>query len=1125
MYIYHLTWAGFTLLILIWGQCEGLTTGISAERNFTPTSFFVSISLAVFLVNGDDGWQGSAGQHTYCVPSTQTPRCKPEKQKTTNIFIYYQTLLLTIKHFKRMKKHFLLLLLMTLLPLAGWATVRITVTLGTINKVYGEADPAVTGLDFSWTTDAGATTTEVNATNLLAALDYRRVSAGDEVNSVKYYTMVANNHKPDDWILVIANQGVINIMPKSLGTGTDVPLTGISIEDITGISYTGQAKTPDLSVHYDGALVDEDLEKDRDYTVEFTNNINKGTATATLTGKGNYEGTVTKTFMIDPGQFTAVFAETPNFTFSGENQTPTYTVMLGETPLTANTDYTVSYFTNADRDAAAAEQVDAKTYYVTVAGKAGTNYEGWEVKTLSYEIAKKSLADNDVTAAVISAQKNKTYKGSAYTFVPANLSVKFGDIALTSASYDRSYANNVNVGSMDDADETKRPTVIITGKGNYKDQTKAYFNILPRDLSDANVTISADLETAQAYKGSQITPSTEGKITFTTPDPDYTLVENTDYTVTYGNNINVADGGTITIQGIGNFGGDPIVKNFNITKVALNVNAKDFTKDLGNADPTSDALAAGNYYELTGFVNGETATTAEVTGAPTFAIAAHSEVAGTKEDVISIATVGTLSAANYSFAIGATADLIINKAGVAITVTDAEQTYGYKLPTLDKDAFAFTATGLLGAEEITGLTFTVKKGAIEYAKDDMLEAGEYDIIASDATATSGSYVFNYVAGTLTINKKAIKVVAKPQTVAYGGDAALDKDLLGGTTWSNTLVELQDTEGNTIGKTAFTNTYGIWKEDFVANLTWEAEDGYADKPIAHPGFIVANPADYNTDNWEVTFVPGAVTYSSVATDLTLTRVAKADIDVATVAADIATYDGCEHMNVTIKFNDPGYNTLKPNKWYAFILPFKTDVKMISDAFGYAIVDLLNEGNTNSHRTVFSLKMDNAEIPANTPFIVKVWESINMETVGVTFSDVKIEAPATYEEIAVSDAAGNQFIGSYTGINGLGAYKPEYSGHVLWWSLNQASENDNDARPASDTGYLRQMSAFSYVPDDVAAHEFIIEELGGNTTVIRGINIDGQNISAEGLYNMNGMKLNSVPTQKGVYIQNGKKVVIK
>ena len=28
-----------------------------------------------FSVNGDDGWQGSAGQHMYYVPTAQTPRC------------------------------------------------------------------------------------------------------------------------------------------------------------------------------------------------------------------------------------------------------------------------------------------------------------------------------------------------------------------------------------------------------------------------------------------------------------------------------------------------------------------------------------------------------------------------------------------------------------------------------------------------------------------------------------------------------------------------------------------------------------------------------------------------------------------------------------------------------------------------------------------------------------------------------------------------------------------------------------------------------------------------------------------------------------------------------------------
>ena len=66
-------------------------------------------------------------------------------------------------------------------------------------------------------------------------------------------------------------------------------------------------------------------------------------------------------------------------------------------------------------------------------------------------------------------------------------------------------------------------------------------------------------------------------------------------------------------------------------------------------------------------------------------------------------------------------------------------------------------------------------------------------------------------------------------------------------------------------------------------------------------------------------------------------------------------------------------------------------------------------------------------------------------------------------------------------------------------------------------------------DAAAHNmtFYFEELDGSTTAIRSVNVDDLNgkIATEGMYNLNGMKLNTVPTQKGVYILNGKKVVIK
>ncbi len=72
-------------------------------------------------------------------------------------------------------------------------------------------------------------------------------------------------------------------------------LTNTMIGAIDPVTYTGSAQTPALTVTDGKALV-----KDTDYTVEYTNNTNAGTATATITGKGNYTGTASKTFTIQP---------------------------------------------------------------------------------------------------------------------------------------------------------------------------------------------------------------------------------------------------------------------------------------------------------------------------------------------------------------------------------------------------------------------------------------------------------------------------------------------------------------------------------------------------------------------------------------------------------------------------------------------------------------------------------------------------------------------------------------------------------------------------------------------------------------------------------------------------------
>lgn len=71
-------------------------------------------------------------------------------------------------------------------------------------------------------------------------------------------------------------------------------LVASNVSNIAAQTYTGSAIEPDIDVT-DGKTT---LVKGVDFTVTCSENINVGTATAIITGKGNYAGTVEKTFTI-----------------------------------------------------------------------------------------------------------------------------------------------------------------------------------------------------------------------------------------------------------------------------------------------------------------------------------------------------------------------------------------------------------------------------------------------------------------------------------------------------------------------------------------------------------------------------------------------------------------------------------------------------------------------------------------------------------------------------------------------------------------------------------------------------------------------------------------------------------
>ena len=77
-------------------------------------------------------------------------------------------------------------------------------------------------------------------------------------------------------------------------TIAQAPISGAVITDIADVTYDTKAHTPEVTVTFNGST----LKAGKDYDVAYTNNINAGTATVTVTGKGNFTGTASKDFAI-----------------------------------------------------------------------------------------------------------------------------------------------------------------------------------------------------------------------------------------------------------------------------------------------------------------------------------------------------------------------------------------------------------------------------------------------------------------------------------------------------------------------------------------------------------------------------------------------------------------------------------------------------------------------------------------------------------------------------------------------------------------------------------------------------------------------------------------------------------
>lgn len=351
------------------------------------------------------------------------------------------------------------------------------------------------------------------------------------------YTVAYSNN-------VNAGTGTITITGKGIYGGSvkktfTIKKLGISASAVSGTGnkvYTGSAIKPVPAVKVGGRT----LKNGTDFTVSYKNNTEPGTATLKVTGKGNYSGSVSKTFKITARAINDVEVTIPDTVFTGEQVKPDVVVSYGNYQFINNSDYTLSFKDN----------VNIGTASVVVTGK--NHLSG--SRTVTFPIEKADISSTEI------AVKNATFTGSA---VKSGVDVRLGNVTLKEGThYTLSYKNNVNAGTAQ---------VTISGKGSLEGAVTKSFTIEKADISKASISANG-------------TYTPDGvKIGINAKFGNYTL-KSSDYSFTAPT---AAGEQTLTISGNGNFSGKTTVK-CNVAKA-----------DIANAKSSLSLSTDGKGYTVT----------------------------------------------------------------------------------------------------------------------------------------------------------------------------------------------------------------------------------------------------------------------------------------------------------------------------------------------------------------------------------------------------------------------------------------------------------------------------------------------------------------------------------------------
>ena len=513
------------------------------------------------------------------------------------------------------------------------------------------------------------------------------------------------------------------------------------------------------------------------YTVTYSNNINVGTATVTVTATdgGNLSGSTSENFTIvkRPLSECNISLSASGYDMSGDSYKyiagtikPAVVVRINNNIVPAS-NYTVTYSNN----------VNVGTATVTITATDSGNLSGSASRT--FTIVKRPLSECEISLST----SGYDMSGSSYkyqvTAITPTVIVKIGNNIVPASNYTVTYSNNVNAG-------TANISITATTNGNLSGNRSVSFTIAKRPVGECSVTIS---QTSFIFTGQEIRPDVTVRI-------HGNVVPESNYTVEYSNNINVGKGSlwivaTPTGNLINGTGGGGNVIEFEIETREYNIiiqeNGGSETEDMvysvsaTNQAITLPTLTFGNCtFEGYTIVTNTLGGTSSITNKTTLNIPANAygdiTVKANWSVEVTIEIVGnksentlTISDGKNNLTTGINAVAEGSKITISTTLTANADASEYQLLSIYKDdELLTTVSSLLDTEYTTTLSEAITKACtikLEYKDGKRLEVNTEQGVTSDIeiSGTSDGDVYATEAEntiTITIDTSSLSTVSE-----------------------------------------------------------------------------------------------------------------------------------------------------------------------------------------------------------------------------------------------------------------------------------------------------------------------------------------------------------------------------